>query len=103
MYRGPVSFGGGPDLLGCVVFSWHVTPFGMSMRWGQAASPAWLEYVAWVRRLHAVGEGTPDLGYRQGLIFHSQSIRFWRFMPKREKVLAQSKRTAPPPISKMLY
>jgi hypothetical protein len=32
------------------------------------------------------------------------SIRFWRFMPKGEKVLkvlAQSKRTAPPPISKM--
>jgi hypothetical protein len=32
----------------------------------------------------------------KGLIFHS-SIRFWRFMPKGEKVLAQSKRTAPPP------
>jgi hypothetical protein len=29
-----------------------------------------------------------------------KSIRFWRFMPKGEKVLAQSKRTAPPPISK---
>jgi hypothetical protein len=29
------------------------------------------------------------------------SIRFWRFMPKGEKVLAQSKRTAPPPISKI--
>jgi hypothetical protein len=29
------------------------------------------------------------------------SIRFWRFMPKGDKVLAQSKRTAPPPISKM--
>jgi hypothetical protein len=26
-----------------------------------------------------------------------KSIRFWRFMPKGEKVLAQSKRTAPPP------
>jgi hypothetical protein len=25
------------------------------------------------------------------------NIRFWRFMPKGEKVLAQSKRTAPPP------
>jgi hypothetical protein len=25
------------------------------------------------------------------------SIHFWRFMPKGEKVLAQSKRTAPPP------
>jgi hypothetical protein len=36
----------------------------------------------------------------KGLIFHS-SIRFWRFMPKGERVLAQSKRTAPPPIAKM--
>jgi hypothetical protein len=32
----------------------------------------------------------------QGLIFLS-SIRFWRFMPKGEKVLAQSKRTTSPP------
>jgi hypothetical protein len=32
----------------------------------------------------------------KGLIFDS-SIRFWRFMPKGEKVLAQSNRTAPPP------
>ena len=30
------------------------------------------------------------------------SIRFWWFMQKGEKVLAQSKRTAPPPISKIL-
>jgi hypothetical protein len=30
------------------------------------------------------------------------SIRFWRFMPKGENVLAQSKRTAPPPISKFV-
>ena len=36
----------------------------------------------------------------KGLIFHS-TIRFWRFMPKGEKVLAQSKRTTPPSISKM--
>jgi hypothetical protein len=36
----------------------------------------------------------------RGLIFHS-SIRFWWFMPKGEKVLAQSKRTAPPPISQI--
>jgi hypothetical protein len=36
----------------------------------------------------------------KGLIFHS-SIRFWRFMPKGEKVLAQSKRTAPPPNFKI--
>jgi hypothetical protein len=27
----------------------------------------------------------------------SQSLRFWRLMPKGERVLAQSKRTAPPP------
>jgi hypothetical protein len=33
---------------------------------------------------------------------YSQSIGFWRFMPKGEKVLAQSKWTAPPPISKVL-
>jgi hypothetical protein len=33
---------------------------------------------------------------KKGLYF-TQSIRFWRFMPKGEKVLAQSKRTAPPP------
>jgi hypothetical protein len=32
----------------------------------------------------------------KGLYF-TQSIRFWRFMPKGEKVLAQRKRTAPPP------
>jgi hypothetical protein len=32
----------------------------------------------------------------KGLCF-TQSICFWRFMPKGEKVLAQSKRTAPPP------
>jgi hypothetical protein len=35
----------------------------------------------------------------KGLIFHS-IIRFWRFMSKGERALAQSKRTAPPPISK---
>jgi hypothetical protein len=39
MYRGSVSFCGGPDLLGCVVFPCHVTPFGLPMRWGQAPSP----------------------------------------------------------------
>jgi hypothetical protein len=33
---------------------------------------------------------------KKGLYF-TLSIRFWRFMPKGEKVLAQSKRTAPPP------
>jgi hypothetical protein len=49
-----------------------------------------------------------------GIIFHlysfykwgrkdkkgSQSLRFWRLMPKGERVLAQSKRTAPPPFKK---
>jgi hypothetical protein len=32
----------------------------------------------------------------------SQSLRFWRLMPKGERVLAQSKRTAPPPFRKKL-
>jgi hypothetical protein len=32
----------------------------------------------------------------KGSYFTDKSIRFWRFMPKGEKVLAQSKRTAPP-------
>jgi hypothetical protein len=58
MYRGP-------DLLECVVFSCHVAPFGLPIRWGQAPSPVWLGDVAWVQRLHSVEEGTPDLGYRQ--------------------------------------
>jgi hypothetical protein len=40
--------------------------------------------------LFAIGENV------KGLIFHSQVSVFWRFMPKGEKVLAQSKRTAPP-------
>jgi hypothetical protein len=52
-------------ILGCVVFSYHVAPFGLSMRWGQAPSSAWPGDVALVRRLHAVEEGTLDLGYRQ--------------------------------------
>jgi hypothetical protein len=30
----------------------------------------------------------------------SQSLRFWRLMPKGERVLAQSKMTAPPPFEK---
>jgi hypothetical protein len=62
MYRGPVSFCGGPNLLGCVVFPCHVAPFGLPMRWGQVPSPAWLGDVVWVRRLHAVEEGTPNSG-----------------------------------------
>jgi hypothetical protein len=69
MYRGPVSFCEGPKLLGCVVFPCHVAPFGLPMRWGQTPSSAWLGDVAWLRRLHAVREGTPDLGYRQSSYF----------------------------------
>jgi hypothetical protein len=52
-------------ILGCVVFPCHVAPFGLSMLWGQAPSFAWLGDVAWVRRLHVIEEGIPDLGYRQ--------------------------------------
>ena len=33
----------------------------------------------------------------------SQRLRFWRLMPKGERVLAQSKRTAPPLISNFFY
>jgi hypothetical protein len=54
-------------ILGCVVFSCHVAPFGLPMRWGQAPSSAWPGDDVWVRCLHAVKEGTPDLGYRQCL------------------------------------
>jgi hypothetical protein len=65
VYRGPVSFCGGPDLLRCGAFSCHVARFGLPIRWGQARSSAWLGDTARVQCLHAVGEGTPDLGYRQ--------------------------------------
>jgi hypothetical protein len=34
-------------------------------------------------------------------LYFTHKYPFWRFMPKGEKVLAQSKSTAPPPISKM--
>jgi hypothetical protein len=37
-----------------------------------------------------------ESSFTKGLYF-TLTIRFWRFMPKGEKVLAQSKRTAPPP------
>jgi hypothetical protein len=65
IYRGPMSFCGGPDLLGCAVSPCHVAPFSLPMWWGQAPSLVWLGDVAWVWRLHVVEEGTPDLGYRQ--------------------------------------
>jgi hypothetical protein len=53
------------------------------------------------RRFHS----TPSLnisivcqrGEEEKGLYFILSIRFWRFMPKGEKVLAQSKRTAPPP------
>jgi hypothetical protein len=65
VYRGLVSLCGGAALLGCGVFPYHMAPFGLPIRWGEARSPAWLRDVAWVRCIHAVGEGTPDFGYRQ--------------------------------------
>jgi hypothetical protein len=49
--------------------SYHMAPFGLPMRWGQAPFPAWLGDVARVRRLHAVEDGTPDLGYRHIYIY----------------------------------
>jgi hypothetical protein len=52
----------GPALLGCGVFPCHMVPFGLPIRWGQARSLAWLRDIAWVRCLHAVGEGTLILG-----------------------------------------
>jgi hypothetical protein len=65
VYRGPMFFRGGPALLGCGVFSCHMASFGLPIRRGRARSSARLGDVAWVRCLHAAGEGTPDLGYRQ--------------------------------------
>jgi hypothetical protein len=52
-------------ILGCVLFSCHTASFGLPIQWGQASSSAWSGDVAWVWRLRAVEEGTPDLGYRQ--------------------------------------
>jgi hypothetical protein len=66
VYRGPVSFRGGPALLGCGVFPCHVACFGLPIRRGQARSSAWLGDVAWVRCLHAAGKGT-DSGPRSRL------------------------------------
>jgi hypothetical protein len=77
VYRGPVSFCGGLDLLGCGVFPSHVAPFGLPIRWGQARSSAWLGDVAWLRCLHTVGEGTPDLGYRHQLYAKFTKCDFW--------------------------
>jgi hypothetical protein len=49
--------------------------------------------IIFTRILFAKGEKVVIKG-----LYFTQSIRFWRFMPKGEKVLAQSKRTAPPLI-----
>jgi hypothetical protein len=51
--------------LGSLISPCHVAPSGLPKRWGQASFPAWQGDIAWVRRRHAVEEGTPDLGYRQ--------------------------------------
>jgi hypothetical protein len=65
VYRGPVTLCGGPALPGHDAFPCHVAPYGPPIRWNQTRSSARLGDVAWVRCLCAVGEGTPDLGYRQ--------------------------------------
>jgi hypothetical protein len=39
----------------------------------------------------------------KGLYISLISIRFWRFMPKGERVLAQSKRTAPPNFKNLWF
>jgi hypothetical protein len=65
VYRGLVFFRGGPVLLGCGVFPYHVAPFGLPIWWGHARSSVWLRDDALVRSLHVVGEGTPDFGYRK--------------------------------------
>jgi hypothetical protein len=65
VYRGPVTLCGGPALPGHGAFPCHVAPYGPPIRWNQARSSARLGDVAWVRCLCVVGEGNPDLGYRQ--------------------------------------
>jgi hypothetical protein len=52
-YKGPVSFCGGPALLGCSVSPCHVASFGLPIRRGQAWSSAQPGGVARVRCLHA--------------------------------------------------
>lgn len=60
------------------------------------SSPLWYNlhsyhYLNWIFQLFAKG------GEKEKGLYLTQSIRFWRFMPKGEKVWAQSKKTAPPP------
>jgi hypothetical protein len=79
VYRGPVSFRGGPASLGCGVFPCHVAPFGLPIRWGQARSSVWLRDVVLVRSLHVIGEGTLILGtdiyfYRIFITFVSRFV-----------------------------
>jgi hypothetical protein len=71
----------------------HSTPSYLSFVVTPHRSPIWYN-------LHSYIVCQRGRESNEGLIFHSQSIRFWWFMPKGEKVLAQSKRTAPPPTSK---
>jgi hypothetical protein len=60
----------------------------------QASLHLWYNLHSYV--LFAKGEKVVITG-----LYFIPSIRFWRFMPKGEKVLAQSKRTAPPPNFKI--
>jgi hypothetical protein len=43
----------------------HVVALGLPMWWGQVPLSVWPGGVVQVQRLHTVGEGTPDSGYRQ--------------------------------------
>jgi hypothetical protein len=83
------------SVLGLVIVS-HLSPKG-SGRFTVAPhrSPIWYNLHSYINYLP---KGEKD--YQRAYISLT-SIRFWRFMPKGEKVLAQSKRTAPPPISKI--
>jgi hypothetical protein len=51
--------------LGCIILPCHVVPLGLPMWWGRVPLSMWPRGVVRVQRLHAVEEGTPDLGYRQ--------------------------------------
>jgi hypothetical protein len=51
-------------ILGCIIFPCHVKPSDLPMWWGWAPFSVWPGGVVRVQRLHTVGEGTPDSGYR---------------------------------------
>jgi hypothetical protein len=113
MYRGPVSLCGSPNLPRCVVSPCHVAPFGLPMRWGQALFPAWLGDVAWVRRLHVVEEGTPDLirvptvapvppqGRTRGCRWDQSLIGGWTAAPARLLLQLLSARLWPCQLSRL--